>query len=144
MRYLPGADALKRGQVPDSDLAGVAGGEEEAVVGAESQGGEGFRVGIEGGAYGGSGWIDDLDGLAAGAGDEGGVRWDDEGAAGVELLQSGDAAVVGLQSEGFHWETAAPVIRRQLLRVYGLRSRVLFCFQFFYENEDFFSIYLFF
>lgn len=55
MRYLPGADALKRGQVPDSDLAGVAGGEEEAVVGAESQGGEGFRVGIEGGAYGGSG-----------------------------------------------------------------------------------------
>ena len=73
-RYLPGADALERGQVPDFDLAGVAGGEEEAVVGAESQGGEGFGVGAEGGADGGGGGIDDLDGLAAGAGDEGGVR----------------------------------------------------------------------
>lgn len=114
---LPGAHALERGQIPDSDLAGVAGREEESVVGAESQGGDGFGVGVEGGANGGGGGIDDFDGVAAGAGDEGGIRRDDVGAAGVELLQSGDAAVVRLESEGLHWETAATVTQRRLIRV---------------------------
>lgn len=58
---LPGADALERRQIPDSDLAAVAGREEEAVIGAECHGGDGLGVGIEGGADGGGDGVDDFD-----------------------------------------------------------------------------------
>jgi len=36
-------------------------------------------------------------------------EFDDEWATGVELLQSGDAAVVGFQYEGFHLEIVVTV-----------------------------------
>jgi len=39
----------------------VAGREEEAVVGAECQGGDGLGVGVEGGADGGGDGVDDFD-----------------------------------------------------------------------------------
>ena len=111
--YLPGADAFEGGQVPNPDLAAMAGREEELVVGAEGQCGDGLGVAVEGGADGSGGGVDDVDGVGGGAGDEGGIRGHCEGAARVELLQGGNAAVVGLQSKGFHFweggETANPL-----------------------------------
>lgn len=72
--YLPGPDALQGGEVPDPNLAAVAGGEEKLVVGAESEGGDGLGVSaVDGGANGGVGGIDDLDRLSAGADEEGAV-----------------------------------------------------------------------
>lgn len=84
---LPRTDALEGGEVPDTDEAAVAGGEEEAVVRAEGEGGDGLRVALEGRPDGGVGGLDELDLVVAGAGEEGAAGGGGEGAAAVELLQ---------------------------------------------------------
>lgn len=98
--YLPRTDALEGGEVPDADEAAVGGGEEEAVAGAEGEGGDGLGVAGEGGAYGGIGRSHELHLVTARAGDEGAVGGDGEGAAAVELLQRGHAPVVPLHGVG--------------------------------------------
>lgn len=90
---LPGPDALEGFEVPDPDELAVARGEEESVVGAERQRGDGLRVALDGPPDGSGGDVDDLDLVVAGAGEEGGVGGGGEGAAGVELAQGGDAPV---------------------------------------------------
>lgn len=97
---LPGAQAGGGGQVPNPNLAAVAGGEEQLAVGAEGEGGDGVGAAVDGGPEGGVGGIDDLDGVTTVASDEGAVGRDGERAAGVELLQRLGAPVVLLERQG--------------------------------------------
>lgn len=62
---------------------------------------------LQGGPDGGGGGVDDLDVIAAGAGEEGAVGGDRDGAAGVELLDRVGHAVAFLEGEGRHSEGVA-------------------------------------
>lgn len=92
--YLPRADALEGGEVPDSEQPAVAGGEEVGIVGAESESSDGLAGAVDGVLDGGVGGVDDVDFVVAGADEKGGIGGDGVRAARVETLQRGHAAVV--------------------------------------------------
>ena len=71
--------------------------EQELIVRAQGQSGDGLGIAREGRANRGVRRADELDLVVAGAGDEFAVGGDGEGAAAVELLEGGDTAVVLLQ-----------------------------------------------
>lgn len=80
----------------------MARGEEELVVGAESESGHGLGISFESGFYRGVGGIDDVYLFVAGTYQKGSVGGDGVGSSGVQLLESWDAAVVLLQARRRH------------------------------------------
>ena len=96
-KYLPRTDVVEVGQIPDSNLMTVAGGEEQFVVWAKCQGRVSFWVAVDGRPYRRVRWIDDSDRFIAGAGDEWDVWWDGERPTCVELFKWRHAPVILLQ-----------------------------------------------
>ena len=96
-KYLPRTDVVEVGQIPDSNLMTVAGGEEQFVVWAKRQGRVSFWVAVDGRPYRRVRWIDDSDRFIAGAGDEWAVWWDGERPTCVELFKWRHAPIILLQ-----------------------------------------------